>query len=172
MLQTNEKDNKKIEYIALYCRVDSANSQVNTLGILTQKKKIEYRPFFGRFVSPTIKYNIVGIKTNKTRLALWAEQQGFTPEQIIYLVDSGFSGRTLDRPGIQKFLSGDRKYAIMAAMDFSRFSRDLFLADELIDYADTQGTTLYVLNQDISLNQWKRERDQRLYALLKGGAAQ
>ena len=76
MLQTNEKDNKKIEYIALYCRVDSANSQVNTLGILTQKK----------------------------RLALWAEQQGFTPEQIIYLVDSGFSGRTLDRPGIQKFL--------------------------------------------------------------------
>ena len=137
MLQTNEKDNKKIEYIALYCRVDSANSQVNTLGILTQKK----------------------------RLALWAEQQGFTPEQIIYLVDSGFSGRTLDRPG-------DRKYAIMAAMDFSRFSRDLFLADELIDYADTQGTTLYVLNQDISLNQWKRERDQRLYALLKGGAAQ
>ena len=144
MLQTNEKDNKKIEYIALYCRVDSANSQVNTLGILTQKK----------------------------RLALWAEQQGFTPEQIIYLVDSGFSGRTLDRPGNQKFLSGDRKYAIMAAMDFSRFSRDLFLADELIDYADTQGTTLYVLNQDISLNQWKRERDQRLYALLKGGAAQ
>lgn len=90
MLQTNEKDNKKIEYIALYCRVDSANSQVNTLGILTQKK----------------------------RLALWAEQQGFTPEQIIYLVDSGFSGRTLDRPGIQKFLSGDRKYAIMAAMVF------------------------------------------------------
>lgn len=88
------------------------------------------------------------------------------------MVDSGFSGRTLDRPGIQKFLSGDRKYAIMAAMDFSRFSRDLFLADELIDYADTQGTTLYVLNQDISLNQWKRERDQRLYALLKGGAAQ
>ena len=80
MLQTNEKDNKKIEYIALYCRVDSANSQVNTLGILTQKK----------------------------RLALWAEQQGFTPEQIIYLVDSGFSGRTLNRPGIQKFLSGDR----------------------------------------------------------------
>ena len=137
MLQTNEKDNKKIEYIALYCRVDSANSQVNTLGILTQKK----------------------------RLALWAEQQGFTPEQIIYLVDSGFSGRTLNRPGIQKFLSGDRKYAIMAAVD-------LFLADELIDYADTQGTTLYVLNQDISLNQWKRERDQRLYALLKGGAAQ
>lgn len=144
MLQTNEKDNKKIEYIALYCRVDSANSQVNTLGILTQKK----------------------------RLALWAEQQGFTPEQIIYLVDSGFSGRTLDRPGIQKFLSGDRKYAIVAAVDFSRFSRDLFLADELIDYADIQGTTLYVLNQDISLNQWKRERDQRLYALLKGGAAQ
>ena len=44
--------------------------------------------------------------------------------------------------------------------------QDLFLADELIDYADTQGTTLYVLNQDISLNQWKRERDQRLYALL------
>lgn len=37
MLQTNEKDNKKIEYIALYYRVDSANSQVNTLGILTQK---------------------------------------------------------------------------------------------------------------------------------------
>ena len=60
----------------------------------------------------------------------------------------------------------------MAAMDFSRFSRDLFLADELIDYADTQGTTLYVLNQDISLNQWKREQAQRLYALLKGGAAQ
>ena len=55
---------------------------------------------------------------------------------------------------------------------FSRFSRDLFLADELIDYADIQGTTLYVLNQDISLNQWKREQDQRLYALLKGGAAQ
>ena len=71
-----------------------------------------------------------------------------------------------------QFLSGDRKYAIVAAVDFSQFSRDLFLADELIDYADTQGTTLYVLNQDISLNQWKRERDQRLYALLKGGAAQ
>ena len=144
MLQTNEKDNKKIEYIALYCRVDSANSQANTLGIQIQKK----------------------------RLALWAEQQGFTPEQIIYLVESGFSGRTLDRPGIQKFLSGARKYAIVAAVDFSRFSRDLFLADELIDYADIQGTTLYVLNQDISLNQWKREQDQRLYALLKGGAAQ
>ena len=49
MLQTNEKDNKKIEYIALYCRVDSANSQANDLGIEAQKE----------------------------RLALWAKQQGF-----------------------------------------------------------------------------------------------
>ena len=38
MLQTNEKDNKKIEYIALYCRVDSANSQANTLGIPNTEK--------------------------------------------------------------------------------------------------------------------------------------
>lgn len=144
MLQTNEKDNKKIEYIALYCRVNSANSQANDLGIKAQKE----------------------------RLALWAKQQGFTQEQIIYLVDSGFSGRTLDRPGIQQFLSDGRRYAVVAAVDFSRFSRDLALADELIDYADTQGTTLYAVNQDTSLNQWKRERDQYLYALLKGGAAQ
>ena len=144
MLQTNEKDNKKIEYIALYCRVDSANSQANDLGIEAQKE----------------------------RLALWAKQQGFTQEQIIYLVDSGFSGRTLNRPSIQQFLSGGRRYAVVAAVDFSRFSRDLALADELIDYADTQGTTLYAVNQDISLNQWKRERNQYLYALLKGGAAQ
>ncbi len=144
MLQTNEKDNKKIEYIALYCRVNSANSQANDLGIKAQKE----------------------------RLALWAKQQGFTQEQIIYLVDSGFSGRTLGRPGIQQFLSGGRRYAVVAAVDFSRFSRDLALADELIDYADTQGTTLYAVNQDTSLNQWKRERDQYLYALLKGGAAQ
>ena len=142
MLKTNEKDNNKIEYIALYCRVDSANSQVNDLGIESQKK----------------------------RLAQWAEQQGFTHEQIIFLVDSGFSGRTLDRPGIRQFLSGDRRYAIVAAVDFSRFSRDMLLADRLVDYADTQGTTLYSINDEVSLNRWKQERDQFLYVLLKGGA--
>lgn len=144
MLQTNKKDNKKIEYIALYCRVDSVNSQVNDLGIEAQKK----------------------------HLALWAKQQGFSQEQIIYLVDSGFSGRTLDRPGIQQFLSGDRRYKIVAAVDFSRFSRNLALADELIDYADRLGTTLFAVKQNVSLNDWKRNRDQWLYALLKGGAEQ
>ena len=113
-----------------------------------------------------------GDSNTEKRLALWAEQQGFTPEQIIYLVESGFSGRYSCRPGIQKFLSGDRKYAIVAAVDFSRFSVICSLLTNFIDYADIQGTTLYVLNQDISLNQWKREQDQRLYALLKGGAAQ
>ena len=144
MLQTNKKDNKKIEYIALYCRVATPNREASQLAIEGQKKL----------------------------LTEWALKQGFSQEQIVYLIDIGFSGLTLDRPGIQEFLSGKRNYIAVAAVDFSRFCRDIVLADDLIGYADIQGITLYAVNEKLNLNRWKRRRNQRWYALLKGGAAQ
>lgn len=142
MLQTNEKDYKKTELIALYCRVGSGNIQADAWAIEHQKKV----------------------------LAQWTANQGFAPKQLVYLVDIGFPGCTLDRPGIQQFLSGDRKYTMLVAVDFSRFARDLSLVDALVDYADTQGATIYALKEQISLNQWKHEQDQLVYTLLKGGA--
>ena len=142
MLQTNEKDYKKTESIALYCRVGSGTIQADAWAIEHQKKA----------------------------LAQWAADRGFTPEQLVYLVDIGFSGCTLDRPGIRQFLSGDRKYTMLVAVNFSRFARDLSLVDALVDYADTQGATIYALKEQISLNQWKHEQDQLVYTLLKGGA--
>lgn len=142
MFKTNEEDYKKIEYIALYGRVASGNTEVSNREIAAQKATLVH----------------------------WAEQQGYSPEQPVILVDDGFSGLILDRPGIQQFFSGKRNYAMLVAVDFSRFARDVFLIDRLVDDAEAQGTTVYALKEQTSFNQWKRERDQFFSTLLKGGA--
>lgn len=142
MVKTNEKDNKKIKYIALYCRVAISDPKADISEITAQKKQLEH----------------------------WAKQQGYTPEQIITLIDNGFSGFTLERPGIQQFLSGKQKYAALVAVNLSRFARDAFLIGKIVDHAEVHGTTVYAIKEQTSLNQWKQEWNQFYSALLKGGA--
>lgn len=105
MFKTNEKDCKKIEYVALYCRVASGNTEASNQEIAAQKAK----------------------------LVDWAKQQGYSSEQMVILVDDGFSGLTLDRPGLQQVFSGNRSYAMLVAVNFSRFGRDLSLVARLVD---------------------------------------
>lgn len=144
MLQTNKKDNKKIEYIALYCRVATMNQQTDDLLM----------------------------KAQKHRLLEWATQQGYTSDQVTIISDVGFSGQTLNRPGIQQILFGSPKYAVVAAVKCSRFCRDSALLDKFISLAEAQGTVLYSLDFPISLNQQHREMALVLDALLKGGAGE
>lgn len=143
MLQTNQKDYNKTEYIALYCRVATMNQQADDLLIEAQKQ----------------------------RLMEWASQHEYKSDQVDIILEIGFSGRTLNRLGIQQIFSGPRKYAVVVAVKSTRFCRDSALLDKLIDMAEVRGTVLYSLDFPVSLNQERRKMAMISDALLKGGAA-
>ena len=55
--------------------------------------------------------------------------------EVVEYVDDGYTGKNLDRPGMQRMLQDirDRKVAIVVVKDFSRMARDHIIMGDFID---------------------------------------
>lgn len=66
-------------------------------------------------------YKIQRKSVNKTIILNFCKKNGINCQEFI--IDDGFSGRNLNRPGIKR-ISEEKKYKVILVKDFSRFSLD------------------------------------------------
>lgn len=139
MLQSNEKD--KIEYVALYCRVASANQ-----------------------------FSDEAVKMQEKQLLHWLSASEINAKGVRVFSDKGNPAQDALNEMMQEVKRYGGK-TLAAAVSADRFSRNIWKLDRLIQTADAQGITLYAIRENAVLNDLTQVQTTLCAALLKGGAA-
>ena len=64
---------------------------------------------------------------------------------IDILVDNGYSGRSDDRPGLKKIMSGEMDYSILVTLGYHMIARDVLLYRKVYQLLNSSGKSLYIM---------------------------
>lgn len=121
----------------------------------------------------TARSSDAAIENQKQLLLQYAQDQGLGTDEVAFFIDDGFSGLTLDRPELQRVLTGIRAGEIgsVVAKDLPRYGRDWLAVYELArDLRKQFGVKLLTVQDGDIYEGQSPIVDALLHAALEGGA--